>query len=366
MSNRYWVGGTGNWNDDDNHWATTSGGSPAAGNLPTSSDDVFIDANSGFESGGTIIVDNYGNCHDFTCTSGHTYTILGISAFNIYGSITFESGLTINLSDYINLLSTETETVTINGATITLPDNGIQILAAGSWTLQDDLVLSGGLLIFCGTFDANDHNITAKYFYFYADTGCTPTVYMRSGTWETTINGTHWEVDECSGEVVTFVPGTSTIKCNIGGSSAQYFYGQGHIYNNIWITGGRGKFYFDDGGNTFNELKIDTPPRTIYFMPEEITYVNNFITSGTSGNLITIDSSDLSTQHILSKSSGTVSCDYLNISNSNVTGGATWYAGSHSVDTTNNDGWIFEDKPTPLSPKVIVKNKLNLLSIGSL
>ena len=50
-------------------------------------------------------------------------------------------------------------------------------------------------------------------------------------------------------------------------------------------------------------------------------------------------------QHTLSKSSGIVNCDYLDLSNSNATGGATWYAGSHSVDTTNNDGWIFEDAP---------------------
>jgi len=49
------------------------------------------------------------------------------------------------------------------------------------------------------------------------------------------------------------------------------------------------------------------------------------------------------TQVKLHKTSGVVDCDYLDISNSNATGGATWYAGSHSNDTTNNDGWIFTD-----------------------
>ena len=35
---RYWVGGTGSWSDDDTHWAATSGGAPADGNVPTSAD----------------------------------------------------------------------------------------------------------------------------------------------------------------------------------------------------------------------------------------------------------------------------------------------------------------------------------------
>lgn len=42
---RYWVGGTGNWSDNTNHWAATSGGAPGA-SLPGSTDDVFFDAAS--------------------------------------------------------------------------------------------------------------------------------------------------------------------------------------------------------------------------------------------------------------------------------------------------------------------------------
>ena len=47
------------------------------------------------------------------------------------------------------------------------------------------------------------------------------------------------------------------------------------------------------------------------------------------------------TQATLSKSSGTVSVDYLSIGNSIATGGATWNAGANSVDVGNNTGWIF-------------------------
>ena len=43
---RYWVGGSGNWSDDDTHWATTSGGAPADGNVPTSADNAHFNADS--------------------------------------------------------------------------------------------------------------------------------------------------------------------------------------------------------------------------------------------------------------------------------------------------------------------------------
>ncbi len=46
-ANAYWVGGAGDWSDATNHWATTSGGAPGAGNLPDATTNVFFDATSG-------------------------------------------------------------------------------------------------------------------------------------------------------------------------------------------------------------------------------------------------------------------------------------------------------------------------------
>jgi len=47
MANRFWVGGTGTWdNISFLNWSATSGGLPGA-SAPTSADNVFIDANSG-------------------------------------------------------------------------------------------------------------------------------------------------------------------------------------------------------------------------------------------------------------------------------------------------------------------------------
>ena len=78
----------------------------------------------------------------------------------------------------------------------------------------------------------------------------------------------------------------------------------------------------------------------------------NTITYGGAGSgaVIYVDNTD-SDNFFLSKSSGIVECDYLDISNSNATGGAKWYAGANSVDNGNNSGWMFKRRKYQLPAK---------------
>ena len=47
MADRYWVGGTANWDGTaGTKWATTSGGAGGSA-IPTTADDVYFDNNSG-------------------------------------------------------------------------------------------------------------------------------------------------------------------------------------------------------------------------------------------------------------------------------------------------------------------------------
>jgi hypothetical protein len=86
----YWYGGTGNWSEFLTHWSGNSGNSPPSPvlNAPTSSDDVIIDSNSGFGSGGTISLDDdyeinnitaneIGDAFSILCLEGKTFTING-------------------------------------------------------------------------------------------------------------------------------------------------------------------------------------------------------------------------------------------------------------------------------------------------
>ena len=58
---RYWVGGSGDWNDP-NHWSATSGGATGAC-IPTVYDDVYFDGGSGFTAVSKTVTVNTGNAY---------------------------------------------------------------------------------------------------------------------------------------------------------------------------------------------------------------------------------------------------------------------------------------------------------------
>ena len=315
---------------------------------------MFFDANSGFGSGGTITLNTAPWIKSITQTSGHTYSFATYSNFYVEDSATFESGC--SSPDKLNLYLTgvsQDSTLTQGGTSIL----DINIVDTGKWTLQGDLVITGEFYHDNGTFDANDHNITAATFYFYADTGNAPTVYMGSGTWNQTEGAGTIYFEQYSGEYITVYPETSTIKIfgENGGISSLYVYDdedveQGKTFNNIWFYGEAGSGFYIRNSQTFNDFKCDVEGAEIEFRRGYTTTVSTFTVSGASGNLITLKSSSSGTQFTLSKSSGTVECDYLDIIDSNAIGGAHWYAGDNSTDSGNNSGWVFTDRKYPLPP----------------
>lgn len=187
MSTFYWVGGTGNWSDDDNHWATESGGSPANGNIPTQTDNVIIDANSGLSGGGTITIDMSAYMTDFTSSTGHTYFLERSSGgFRIYGSAVFESGLTFGEDSYIEVGFWGTGSHTINPNGLVLVGDAA-FYGSGTYSLLSDWegVIEDYTMIYMynGTFDANDNNVSTYGFFMVGDSEDVCTVNMGSGTW---------------------------------------------------------------------------------------------------------------------------------------------------------------------------------------
>jgi|LakMenE01Jun11ns_1017448.scaffolds.fasta_scaffold9465401_1 hypothetical protein len=81
---------------------------------------------------------------------------------------------------------------------------------------------------------------------------------------------------------------------------------------------------------------------TISFEAGSTTTVTNFTLAGASGFPATINSTIPGTQFTLSKTSGTVTANYLQIQDSNAIGGATWDASNGTnTDLENNTGWFF-------------------------
>lgn len=178
MASRYWVGGTGNWSDAANHWSDTSGGTPGAGFLPTSADDVYFDANSFASSG---IVDTLGevSCKNMdwsaitqsvmfrNIAANGSYTGYNI---NIYGSLALSSLMTVicGTRGFIYFLSSGSETITSNGLEMSLPAVYFDG-AGGKWTLIDDFYVSsnqtstnGIFNLANGEFDLNGKILTCR------------------------------------------------------------------------------------------------------------------------------------------------------------------------------------------------------------
>jgi hypothetical protein len=124
MANRYWVGGTGTWNNSSTtNWSATSGGASGA-SVPTAVDDVF------FDQAGTYTVNLSPttadlNCRNLTVSTG-TVTLAHNSTvydFNVRGNFTILAstvctGNSNNGFVVFNSTAGTTTTFTTNGASI--------------------------------------------------------------------------------------------------------------------------------------------------------------------------------------------------------------------------------------------------------
>jgi len=108
MADRYWVGGTGNWDaTNTTNWSATSGGTGGA-SVPTLNDDVYLDANSGV---GTITTST-SVCKSFYCNNQNTgkYSgtlVLGTAAFqsfNSYGNFILSPSMTLTMTQLVYVI----------------------------------------------------------------------------------------------------------------------------------------------------------------------------------------------------------------------------------------------------------------------
>jgi hypothetical protein len=257
---------------------------------------------------------------------------------SIFGNLTVSTGMSITPSGNtltFNLASA-TQTVQTNGKTFDFPitQNG----SAGTLRLLDALTLGStrNFSLTNGTLDLNGQTLT---------TGTNFSI--NAGTKNITFNGGVISIPTSGGTAFnnanptnfTTTAGTGTGEIRMTSASAKTFAGGGSTFNCTLTNNGAGALTVT-GSNTFTALANGVQPTTFSFTAGTTTTLTDWNISGTAGNLVTINS-PTAAQHTLSKASGTVNANYLNISYSNATGGATWNANATSTDSGNNSGWIF-------------------------
>lgn len=344
MADRYWILGTGTWSSTNTtNWSASSGGAGGA-SVPTASDNVFFDANSNV--GVTAFTVTMANtprvCNDFTAAGLDGAMTLAGSAIGL----TVSGNFTLQAT---NFTRTYTGTTTFNATTgKTVTTNGVSLGAvtfdgvSGSWALGTALTGNGAITLTNGTLDLNGNTLTAGVRFVTA-----------TGTKNLTFNG---GTIFCSGASTiafnnaaptnfTTTAGTGTGTISMTAATAKTFVGGGSTFNCTLNQGGAGTLTIT-GSNTFSNITNTVQPASILFTAGTTSTFSSFSLSGTAGNLITIGSVTAAS-HTLSKASGTVSADYLSISQSTATGGASWYAGANSTNGGNNLGWVFTAPPAP-------------------
>lgn len=155
MADRYWVGGTANWDGTaGTKWATTSGGAGGA-SVPTSADDVFF---TNLSTGTVTIAAGNTGAKSINCT-GFAGTISGTASITVAGSVILSSGMTYNRTGVTAI--TGTGTITSAGKTfgnITMDGVGITV------TLGDSVISSGFVGLTSGTLNLNNWTLTADSF----------------------------------------------------------------------------------------------------------------------------------------------------------------------------------------------------------
>lgn len=349
MASRYWVGGTSTWDATaGTKWALTSGGAGGQA-VPTTSDDVFFDTASGNV---TVNIPTFttSNCLSLNFT-GYTGSLSwGSSTLNVAGSFTLSATTKLVPIALLALNFTATTSVTLTSAGKRIPAginfNGV----GGTWTLQDDFDCTfSGTSTFTltnGTFNANNFNVTATG--FVSSNANTRVITMGSGTWLLT-GPSAWGVTTSTG--LTLNANTSTLIISDSSTSAVVFAGGGLTYNNVFFSrsGSTGTITIS-GSNTFNEFKdTGNAAHSILFTAATTQTMVKFTAFGSSGNVITLNSTTTGTFSLVKTGGTLISSNWLNIQHSVATPANTWYAGANSTNNqavaTAGSGWIFTAPP---------------------
>lgn len=315
-------------------WAVNSGGTPSLANQPLAQDTCVFDDTGSVTGTITFSLCNIGTIDMSARTSAMTISPSNTTC-EMYGNWVSGSGITI--SGAPRFRGASPQTITSAGKSF----GTVVVSSSSSVTLQDAFT-GTSITLDDGTFNANIYNVTITN--ITTATTRAKTLAMGSGTWAISASGASaWSL----GVTNLTVTGSATI--SMTSASAKSFNSAGSTeYANITLNqGGAGALTITNAQAFAN---ITNTQKTIgaasIIIGGNLT-LGNFAASGEAGRLLTITSTTNGVARTLTKPSGTVAVDYINIRDSSATGGAAWYAGANSVNTSNNTGWIFTAPPAP-------------------
>ncbi len=340
----YWKSGTGDI-ADETKWVDVGAAATA---MPLPQDTCKFNAAS-FTAGSqavTFAPQNYRiGSVDFT---GATNT----PSFNInkyvyfYGHVTYISAMTLGTHQHA-FAGRGSFNYTQGGVTNNGTSTDIDCVT-GTYSLQGNVSFVGAsnipnLFLLSGGFDANDYNLVLGT--FDGSNSRVRSLLMGNGTWTLAGSLSPWAMTTTTN--LTFNAENSTIVLTDGTVSTKTFAGGGLTYYNFSNQGtGSGGVNFT-GSNTFHNFDVTIAGNQTMRMTAGTTQTMVAFTSNSAvGRVLTFTSVTASSHNLTLTGGGTVSADYMTISQSHALPTLTWYAGTHSTDSGSNTGWIFTAPPS--------------------
>jgi hypothetical protein len=337
MADRYWVGGTANWDATaGTKWSATNGGAGGA-SVPTAADDVYFTLLSGLV---TVTVSATANCRDLNFT-GFIGTFAGSSIVNIAGSLTFSTGMTRSHTGAINFTAASgSQTITTAGKTFGGAVNiGSSGTSTATWTLQDAFIstTATNLTITSGTFSTNNFNVTVNS--LISSNSNVRTINLGSST--ITILAGAGALNLATATNLTFNAGTSQIDLTASGAA---FSGGSQTFNNVSFTNNSSGSVSIGGVNSFNNLSFTgntSPTFKIVNLSNNQTITGTFTvsagTNATRRHFVRSDTVGTSRTLTCAAFSGT-DIDFRDIT---IAGAAAPASGTRLGDCKGNSGITF-------------------------
>ena len=343
MADRYWVGGSGTWNNVSTaNWSATSGG-PTGASPPVAGDDVFFNSASngtGYTVGmasGTFAYRNITINGPLTGTV--TFSNGPSATHNISGSVAVAASgvasLGSNLWGATNLTATTPgQTISLNGNTFALVTfNGV----GGAWTITTNGSSSSNTTLTAGTLNFDPVTWTVGNDFTSSNSNVRS---LNLGSATINVND-DWTFTTTTN--LTLSAGTSTI--NMTGTGSAVFSGGGLTYNTVnFAPVGTGANQDINGTNTFANVSFLASTGSTAYNSYQIA--NNLVITGTltatgptAIRRIFLRSNTITTTITLT--AGAVALAHVDFQNITVAGAAVPATGTGLGDAGGNSGITF-------------------------
>lgn len=390
------IAASANWSASN--WFTTSGGAVAA-RVPLPQDTAVIDANS-ISGASRIIAQDMPRIPSVNFTGvTNTPAWSKSAATEFYGSLTLANGITQSGTGAYTYRGQSSNSLTGGSTTWTNPL--VIDCAGGTLTIPSTLTCSNSITVTTGTLDASSQTITGATTItcaggtlnagtlslsstltltsgtmtigsggitaplFSSSNTNTRTLNMGSGTWTMNSTTAVWSTSTITN--FTFNPQTSTILVSNTSASTKTFSAGNLTYNNIRVNGAAGAGIVGFSGNPTISTWTFDPDANIQGVSGNTYTFTTLNATGTAGHTISIASNSAGNRTTFAQATGTVSCDYLVLTDNTASGSTPFYAGANSTNGGGNTNWNFTAPPVAGNGAVYLgSTKINQLYLGSI